>query len=284
MASYRFCRSDDVPLLVRAYNACYRVHFPDLPEMTVDRLKRYAREIDLWASSCMVASIGTDPIAVMLATKREAEALIVAVGTHPDHQRQGHGKHLLTSLGAKLAILGPPRLVAEVPGNQPGARAFVEACGYREECVYTDFILAAPAVPGDAPDMLIPTTVDELVANGVFDIEARRCWARSPATLLNRADQLQGLAIATETRIEAYLLFEDPEDGAYRELLALDCVAPARREMWLRLLVGHAAGPERRPLRIARVHSEEIPNDLLVSCGFVPADLTSGCTAVPAPA
>ena len=29
--------------------------------------------------------------------------------------RQGHGRHLLTSLSSKLAILGPPRMVAEVP-------------------------------------------------------------------------------------------------------------------------------------------------------------------------
>ena len=73
MASFRFCRTDDVPLLVEAYNACYHVHFPDLPPMTVDRFKRAAREIDLWASSCMVAVVDSKPAAVLLATKRDTE-------------------------------------------------------------------------------------------------------------------------------------------------------------------------------------------------------------------
>ena len=100
MASYRFCRSDDIALLVEAHNACYRVHFPDLPRLTVEGFKQAIREIDLWTSSCMVALAGADPIAVLLATKREAEALVYRIGVHPDHPRQGHGRHLLSSLAA----------------------------------------------------------------------------------------------------------------------------------------------------------------------------------------
>ena len=48
MASYRFCRTDDVALLVAAYNRCYRPHFPDEPELTVDAFRLLIRERNLW--------------------------------------------------------------------------------------------------------------------------------------------------------------------------------------------------------------------------------------------
>ena len=39
MPSYRFCRPDDLGLIVRAINQCCRIHEADSPEMTEDRLK-----------------------------------------------------------------------------------------------------------------------------------------------------------------------------------------------------------------------------------------------------
>ena len=149
MPSYRYCRSDDIPLLVQAYNECYRVHFPDLPRMSVERFKGLLRRIDLWTSSCMVALTGDEPIAVLLATKREDETLIHTIGVRPGHRRQGHARHLLRSLSSKLAILGPPRMVAEVPGNLDAARSLLEAAGFREERLYTDFLLRSPAESGE---------------------------------------------------------------------------------------------------------------------------------------
>ena len=44
-----------------------------------------------------------------------------------------HGRHLLESLGSKLAVLGPPRMVAEVPAALGDARAFFAALGWHEE-------------------------------------------------------------------------------------------------------------------------------------------------------
>ena len=131
MASYRFCRTDDVALLVQAHNVCYRPHFPDVPPLTVDGFRRFAKEIDLWASSCMVATSGDEPIGVLLACKRAEATLIWRVGIHPEHLRQGHARHLMTSLSAKLAILGPAGMLAEVPAEWGAARSFVEACGWR---------------------------------------------------------------------------------------------------------------------------------------------------------
>jgi ribosomal protein S18 acetylase RimI-like enzyme len=283
MASYRYCRSDDVALLVQAYNECYRVHFPDSPEMSVERFKRLLREIDLWTSSCMIAREGDELIAVMLATKRDDEALIHSIGVKPDHRRQGHARHLLTSLGQKAAILGPSRLVAEVARAQQAGRALLEACGYREELEYTDFVLRATAPAAEPSPLVIPITLDELLANDAFDMNARRCWNRSPRTLLKRADRVRGLAVASDARIEASLLFAQAPESASLRLLAFESAAGDRGRIWFELLLRHARRDDPRPVTIDRVHAEETVFDLLRSCGFETGSVTIGLAAEPVP-
>ena len=124
MSSYRFCRTDDVSLLVDALNRCWSPYFPDEPAMTPATFKRSIRDLQVWCSSCMVAFSGSDPIGVLIGAKRPSGTLIHKIAVHPDHWRQGHGRHLLTSLSSKLAILGPPRMVAEVPEtSRAGLRA-----------------------------------------------------------------------------------------------------------------------------------------------------------------
>ena len=83
--------------------------------MTPAAFKRSIRDLQVWCSSCMVAFAGADPIGVLIGAKRPSGTLVHRIAVHPDHRRQGHGRHLLASLGSKLAILGPPRIVAEVP-------------------------------------------------------------------------------------------------------------------------------------------------------------------------
>jgi len=268
VASYRFCRTDDLPLLAQAYNACCRPHDPALPALTVDDLKRAAREIDLWASSCMVAQDGADPVGVLLAAKREEETLIWRVGVHPEQLRRGHAMHLVTSLGAKLAILGPPKLVAELPAEREDLRAFFEACGYEPEVEYSDFILRDPPAVSEASDLVIPITLDELIANEAFDAGPGFCWSRAPKTLINRKTSLGGYAVASAERIEAYLLHDGDEGSPERRLLALGCADPSRSEMWLGLLMRHYAGSDSRSVGFERVHPKEVPYDLLDRLGF----------------
>ncbi|MCP3980162.1 MAG: GNAT family N-acetyltransferase [bacterium] len=270
MSAYRFCRSDDVPLLVRAYNECYRVHFPDLPEMTVDRFKRLIKIRNLWTSSCMVASAGDRLIGVLLAAKREAEGqnLIMHVGVHPEFQRQGHGRHLMTSLGSKLAILGPTRLVAEVGEEDDVGRAFVEACGYRHETTYTDFSVEGGAVEGAPEGLVIPVTLKDLLDNECFDREARRCWDRAPQTLLNLRDEVQGLAIATADRIEASLLYADDAPAGQTEILALECPDGDRRAIWLDALLRSLIARCDGRLRVAGVGEQESLAEILQARSF----------------
>jgi ribosomal protein S18 acetylase RimI-like enzyme len=128
--SYRFCRPDDIPLLVHAVETCYRVHDPEEPGWSAESFRRGMREIDLWPSNSMVA-LDTDgePVAVMIGTKRADEVAVHRLGVRPDHLRRGHGVHLLTSLSQKLAVLGPERLVAEVPEDRPAALACFAVAG-----------------------------------------------------------------------------------------------------------------------------------------------------------
>ena len=141
MVAYRFCRTDDVEFLVRALNECYFVHFPDVPASSVADFKRDVREMDLWCSSCMVAVEAGEPIAVVTGAKRANETLIHRIGVRPDFIRRGHARHLLTSMSQKLSVLGPPRIVAEIPDDLPATSALFEACGYQRQGELADYSL-----------------------------------------------------------------------------------------------------------------------------------------------
>ena len=62
MVAYRFCRPDDIPLLVTAVNRCYDAHFGGHDLLTVDDFRREMREVHLWPSNCMVALAGDEPV------------------------------------------------------------------------------------------------------------------------------------------------------------------------------------------------------------------------------
>src|SRR5688500_12952836 len=202
MSAYRFCRTDDVALLVDALNRCWSPYFPGEPLLTLAAFKRSIRDLQVWCSSCMVAFSGADPIGVLIGAKRPSGTLIHKIAVHPDHRRQGHGRHLLASLGSKLAILGPPRIVAEVPESLAAACGLFSACGYVQEAVLTDYVAA-----GEENDvrevadggLVIPVTVDDLEANGLLgDTHPQTCWERAVDTLRARKDELEGLAVASD--------------------------------------------------------------------------------------
>jgi GNAT acetyltransferase-like protein len=232
--------------------------------MTAAAFKRSIRDLQVWCSSCMVAFAGSEPIGVLIGAKRPSGTLVNKIAVHPDHLRQGHGRHLLTSLGSKLAILGPPRIVAEVPGNLDPARALFTACGYVEEAILTDYALQRGMVPArEAAGMfVIPVTVDDLAANGLLgDADPQVCWERSVETLTARKDELAGLAVASDERIEAYILYiKDAEIVSLRTFV--EDGGDRLKHLLSRLGVG--------PFRFPKVHPAEISQELLETLGFRP--------------
>jgi len=208
VSSYRFCRTDDIALLVEALNRCWAPYFPDEPLMTPGAFKRSIRDLQVWCSSCMVAFAGGDPIAVLIGAKRPSATLVHKIAVHPDHRRQGHARHLLTSLSSKLAILGPPRIVAEVPEAFEAAWALFDASGYVREALLTDYVFenGPGGVADPAGGFVIPVTVDDLAANGLMpERDAQTCWQRAAETLTARKEDVAGLAVASEEQIEAYV-------------------------------------------------------------------------------
>jgi GNAT superfamily N-acetyltransferase len=281
VSSYRFCRSDDIGLLVNALNRCWLPYFPDEGPITPAAFKRSIRDLQVWCSSCMVAFSGSDPIGVLIGAKRPSGTLVHKIAVHPDHRRQGHGRHLLASLGSKLAILGPPRIVAEVPETLAPACELFKAGGYVQDALLTDYVRPFDSRgSGDVEAglkarlyeerLVIPVTVDDLAANGLLgEAHPRVCWQRSVETLTARKDDIAGLAVASDERIEAYVLYvnhgtEETEIVSLRSLI--DDGGTRLKQLLFQL---GARGM--KTFRFQKVHPAEISKEGLQTLGFSPA-------------
>jgi GNAT superfamily N-acetyltransferase len=273
MSAYRFCRTDDVGLLVDALNRCWSPYFPDEPPMTPATFKRSIRDLQVWCSSCMVAFSGSDPIGILIGAKRPSGTLVYKIAVHPDHRRQGHARHLLTSLGSKLAILGPPRIMAEIPETLGPVRELFSAIGYAEEGLLTDYVLRGPerADQQASRGMIIPVTVDDLAANGLFE-ESHSCWERSVETFTARKDDIAGLAVASDERIEACLLYVPgrEESAATADIVSLRCFVDDDGARLTQLL-SRLRAQGMSTIRFAKVHSDEMSKERLEALGFHPA-------------
>src|SRR4029453_3599694 len=77
---------------------------------------------------------------------------------------------------------------------------------------------------------VIPVTVDDLAANGLLgDADPQVCWERSVETLTARKDDIAGLAVASDERIEAYLLYLN--DGIDPPTFATSSQRELRRDL-----------------------------------------------------
>ncbi len=274
MPGYRFCRTDDLPLLVEAYNACWLPHFAADRPLDLEACKRDVRVLNLWASSSMVAMSGDEIIGVLLGAKRDDGSLVHRLAVKAGHTRQGHGRHLLDSLRRKVAILGPPRLLIEIPAEWTGARGFVERCGFSAEARYVDFEMDACAGAGVATGLVADASLEELL-DGSAELAgaAARSWERSLQTLKNRGGELGGLAVASDARVEAYLLHRDGPAGT--EIVALGGAHPELLHALLAVLYERRAGQ----LRVPRVSEDEISFAQLGALGFRAAREYIGYTA-----
>jgi GNAT superfamily N-acetyltransferase len=273
VSSYRFCRTDDIALLVDALNRCWSPHFPDDPPVTAAAFKRSIRDLQVWCSSCMVAFSGADPVAVLIGAKRPSATLVHRIAVHPDHRREGHGSHLLASLASKLAILGPRRIVAEVPLSLAPACELFRSGGYARETRLTDYVLQGAAHdPGEtAGTFVIPVTVDDLAANGLLGEAVQPvCWERSVETLNARKEDIAGLAVGSDERIEAWLLYRTDGQAQEVDIVSLRSLVDDDGGRLQRLLVRlreQGIGTVRFP----KVCAAEVSEERLKTLGFRPA-------------
>jgi hypothetical protein len=119
---------------------------------------------------------------------------------------------------------------------------------------------------------VIPVTVDDLAANGLLgDVHPQVCWKRSVETLTARKDDIEGLAVASDERIEAYVLYEnrgmdDTEIVALRSFI--DDGGARLKQLLSRLRVQDM---QVQTLQFPKVHPVEISRELLETLGFHPA-------------
>ncbi len=112
---------------------------------------------------------------------------------------------------------------------------------------------------------MIPVTVDDLAANGLLGAaDSEVCWERSVETLTARKNDIAGLAIASDERIEAYVLYA--EDGEVLSLRTLIEDGGAR----LGLLLARLRAGGVNTFRLPKAHPAEIPGELLEALGFRP--------------
>lgn len=270
MPSYRFCRPDDIPYLVRAVNECWRVHFReehgrDEPEMTVARFRHEMKVLDVWPSNSMVASSDDGPVAVMIGTKRSHEVRILRLGVRPDRRREGHGLHLLDSLSHKLAVLGPERLIVELPETLFPLRPFLETAGYEYEETYVDHERAAAPAEPVGEEWLLPLGVDEALETDLLG-DRPRAWRRQVETLKGLEDDLRGLAFASPERIEAVVFHRRKEEGVI-EVLATGSRPDERGTRCLQLLLRHLASTG-ATVQVPKLAPGELPDGVLDGLGF----------------
>ena len=95
------------------------------------------------------------------------------------------------------------------------------------------------------------------------------CWERSVETLTARKDEIAGLAIASDERIEAYLLYVD-RGLEETEILALRSFVEDGGDRLTQLL-SQLRARGMVTFRFPKVHPAEISKELLETLGFRPA-------------
>ena len=258
--------------------ACERCRGPEdegEPRLDRDGVRALVREIDLWCSSCLVALEGSAPVGVLLGAKRVESTLVHALRVHPEHRRRGHGRHLLVSLGQKLAILGPPKLVAEVPAARTAARTLFASCGWREAGTQVDWLRPArtAAAPEPTPPAAAigPIGIDEARGSALLE-GGTGSWRRDPAGLGKEGDRAVGVGFSSPDRLEALLFYRPARipGGAWELLLARRAASELGRTA-LRLLFAELdRRAEGAALRFERVAPEEVDSALLGELGFAP--------------
>ena len=287
MTAYRFCRTDDMGRLVEAHNHCWLPDHPADPPLTLAEFKGLVRERQLWCSSCLIAYEGQEPVGFVFGCKREKETLLHRFAVHPSHRRRGHGRHLLTSINSKAAILGPPRLVVEVPEGEDAALGILRSCGYAQESILTDWRRAWPdgVLDERGEGLIIPVTAAELQANGLLsDLSPSPAWERAAPSLLALGERLSGTALVVEERLAASILYMRPGAGGEGRILLLAAADPASGGAQLELLLRGLLRQHPETWVFPRALPSEPAVEALRRVGFAPGARFQRMAAVAQPA
>jgi GNAT superfamily N-acetyltransferase len=263
MPSYRFCRPDDLVLIIRAMNACYLMHYPEVPAMTEERLKEHMTLFQVRPGNCMVALERQQPVGVVVSTKRDYGVWIQALGCQPAFQRRGIASQLLEALVRKIAIQRAPLVTVDVPTSNTPARHFFEAVDFTVRGRYVTYQGSltgmhdlSASVEAMSPPALLPYYVPFHTAPA--------CWERNAESLAGYGTLPQGYACYSQGTLQGYLIHRDTT------ILDLALAPHADAEQTSATLLGrmHAAGYTHATL--AKVPEGEAVGPVLTRLGFTP--------------
>jgi GNAT superfamily N-acetyltransferase len=266
MPLYRFCRPEDLPLIVQALNACYEVHFPQRPDMTVSQFREEMGLISLWPSNTMVVLEDKDPIAVIVGTKRPYGCWIAKLGVRSDRQRQGIGRYIVEALIRKLSIIGPRVISVDVPVDNGVAVAFFRNLGFEVWGQFGSFAGHPHVNTSEDLRQVHPVKPDVALSRYESLHPMPQCWERDAYTLQLYAGRLSGYAFWEEDNIHGYLLL-------YQHTImdfALDPHADSIRVGTA--LLQRAAIDGQEALRMDKVAAQDPARAVLEQAGLTPRE------------
>jgi GNAT superfamily N-acetyltransferase len=263
MPSYRFCRPDDLTLIIRAINACYLMHYPEAPAMTEERLKEHMTLFHVRPGNCMVALERQQPVGVVVSTKRDYGVWIQALGCQPAFQRRGIATQLLEALVRKITIQRAPLVTVNVPTTNTPALRFFEAVHFTARgryVSYQGFLTEMPGLPGSIEVVAPP----DLLAYYAPFHTTPACWERNAESLAGYGALPQGYAYYAQGTVQGYLIHRDDT------ILDLALAPQADAQQVSTALLGcmHAAGWTHATL--AKVPEGEPIGLVLARLGFTP--------------
>jgi GNAT superfamily N-acetyltransferase len=264
MPLYRFCRPEDIPMIVQALNTCNDGHFPQHPAMTVAQFREEMGLISLWPSNTMVVIENNDPVAVIVGTKRPYGCWIAKLGVRSDHQRQGIGRYIVEALTRKLSIIGPRVISVDVPVDNGGAAEFFKHLGFETWGRYWSFTGHPQANASEDLRQVHPVKPDVALSRYESFHPIPQCWERDAYTLQLYAGRLSGYAFWEQDNIRGYLLLHH----SMIMDLALDPHADPIRVG--RALLQRAAVDVKEALRIDKVAAQDPVRAALEQAGLTP--------------
>jgi len=273
MASYRFCRPDDIPLLVQAMNDCYCIHYSENASehrsWNLSRFKQAMHEYDLWPGCCALTFDGAQPISILVSAKRNDRVNVLYIATHPKYLRQGHASHMLESMSKKLAILAPNTVMEVlVPSNNSSAIPLFEAKQYKFTRRYSNFQLNHFKFDLDikSESLIQPATVGDLRELSFFQPSQEVVWERNQRSTIQCAKRIQGYTIPTVDGLIAYLLFCKNKETT--DIIGLDCERNKNPKQLYPLLLSKLVKNSSNEIVFQKVCEEEISYELLDELGF----------------
>ena len=263
MPSYRFCRPDDLTLIIRAINACYLMHYPDALAMTEERLKEHMTLFHVRPGNCMVALERQQPVGVVVSTKRDYGVWIQALGCQPAFQRRGIATQLLEALVRKIAIQRAPLVTVDVPTTNTPARRFFEAVYFTVRGRYVSYqglLTEASGVPGRIEAVPSP----DLLAYYAPFHTTPACWERNAESLAGYGTLPQGYAYYAQSTVQGYLIHRD------NTILDLALAPQADAEQVSAALLGRMCAAGCTYATLAKVPEGESISPVLARLGFTP--------------